>query len=81
MVCLRHGHDRAFGTGRDLPAYLKARPPHPARNCAGGWHCWTNRVWRRRWATLVDGRARKAILARRDLLLALPAAAGSRPAR
>jgi len=71
------GHDRSFGTNRDLPAYLKARPPQPGAEM------------RRRLATLdeeslatalgdaVDGRARKAILARRDILVALPAAAAT----
>jgi hypothetical protein len=72
------GHERAFGTGKGLPAYLAARPPSPGAEV------------RRRLATLneqelaktlgesVDARARKAILARRDVLLALPAAAVGR---
>ena len=70
-------HDRAFGTSKGLPAYLKARPPTPGAEL------------RRRAATLneanlaaslgelVDARAQKAILDRRDTLLALPAAAAT----
>lgn len=70
-------HERAFGTSKGLPAYLKARPPVPGTEL------------RRRAATLneanlseslgelVDARALKAILDRRDALLALPAAAAT----
>jgi broad specificity phosphatase PhoE len=69
------GHDRAFGTGRAWPAYLKERPPQPGAEL------------RRRLATLdakgleavlgewVEPRARRALLERRDALLALPPAA------
>jgi hypothetical protein len=67
-------HDRAFGSAKSLPAYLKARPPSPGAEL------------RRRAATLneanlatslgelVDAKGRKAILERRDTLLALPLA-------
>jgi hypothetical protein len=67
-------HARTFGTARTLPAYLKAQPPKVGVEM------------RRRLAALdeasleatlgdaVDARARKAILQRRDALLALPAA-------
>jgi len=70
-------HDRAFGSTKSLPAYLKARPPAPGTE------------FRRRAATLnednlatslgelVDAKGRKAILQRRDALLALPAAASA----
>jgi hypothetical protein len=72
-------YGRAFGTTRGLPAYLKARPPTPGAEV------------RRRFAALdeaavsaalgdqVDSRGRAAILARRDALLALPAAAAKTP--
>jgi hypothetical protein len=71
-------HDGAFGRGRSLPEYLRARPPTPGAEL------------RRRLATLneaqlatllgglVDERERQALLQRRDLLLALPAAAATR---
>lgn len=67
-------HERAFGTARGLPDYLKARPPQPGAEI------------RRRIAALDEAGLRtalggllgtpqlKAILARRDLLLGLPAA-------
>jgi Calcineurin-like phosphoesterase len=70
-------HDRAFGSSKSLPAYLKARPPSPGAEL------------RRRVATLneanlatslgelVDAKGRKAILERRDTLLALPVAASA----
>src|SRR6478735_10567860 len=65
----------AFGTGKGLPAWLRARPPTPGAEL------------RRRLASLdaaslasalgdlLDEPARRAVLARRDALLALPAAA------
>lgn len=66
------GHDRAFGRRAALPGYLRARPPVPGAEL------------RRRLETLdesrlaaavgdgLDERERRAVLARRDLLLALP---------
>jgi len=68
------GHDRAFGHGKGLPGYLKTQPPRPGAEL------------RRRLATLdeqtlvtvlgelVDAKARRALLDRRDALLASPAA-------
>lgn len=70
---------RAFGTSRGLPAYLRARPPSPGPEM------------RRRVARLdetglatalgsyLDERQRRAVLERRDALLALPEAAPVRP--
>jgi hypothetical protein len=67
----------AFGTGRGLPRYLRAQPPTPGAEL------------RRRLLTLdepglatalgelLDVRERRAILARRDALSALPAAPGA----
>jgi hypothetical protein len=67
------GHARAFGSERGFPDYLKAQPPKPGAELR-------RRLQRLDEATLatvlgkaVDGRARKALLARRDALLALPA--------
>ncbi len=69
------GHEQAFGSGKALPAYLKARPPAPGPEM------------RRRLAALDDARldaalgdllserARKALLARRDAVLAAAASA------
>ena len=69
------GHEQAFGSGKALPAYLKARPPAPGPEM------------RRRLAALDDARldaalgdllserARKALLARRDAVLAAVASA------
>jgi hypothetical protein len=73
------GNDKSFGNSKAFPPYLKAKPPAPGAEL------------RRRAATLteenlaatlgeyVDAKGRKAILERRDALVALPAAAsGSR---
>jgi hypothetical protein len=68
-------HERAFGTSRTLPAYLKANPPSPGaelRRRAAGLDAGNLEAT---LGELVDGRGRKAILERRDALLALPAAA------
>ena len=72
------GHDRAFGSGDALPAYLKANPPRPGAE------------FRRRLKERLDAdkvaaalgsslsaREQRALLARRDALLALPAAAAA----
>jgi len=71
-------HDRAFGSGEAFPAYLKAAPPRPGAEL------------RRRLATRLDAakvsaalgswlsaREQRALLARRDALVALPAAAAA----
>jgi hypothetical protein len=71
-------HDRAFGSGDAFPAYLKAAPPRPGAE------------FRRRLAERLDAekvaaalgnwlsaREQRALLARRDALVALPAAAGA----
>jgi len=71
------GHGRTFGPARTLPTHLQARPPAPGPE------------FRRRLASLDDAtlaatldglvtpRERKALLDRRDALLA-PAAAAAR---
>ena len=71
-------HDRAFGSGEAFPAYLKATPPRPGAEL------------RRRLAMRLDAakvtaalgswlsaREQRALLARRDALVALPAAAAA----
>ncbi|MCE3284294.1 MAG: hypothetical protein K0R70_550 [Steroidobacteraceae bacterium] len=67
-------HAKAFGTGRGFPAYLQSQPPKPGVELR-------RRLQRLDEATLtsvlgelLDARARKALLGRRDALLALPAA-------
>ena len=74
-MLLLTGHGQSFGTARSLPAHLQARPPSPGPEL------------RRRLATLDDAtlaaalgdlvtpRERKAMLDRRDALLAQGAAA------
>ncbi|MDH5226221.1 MAG: metallophosphoesterase [Gammaproteobacteria bacterium] len=71
------GNDKSFGNSKAFPPYLKAKPPVPGAEL------------RRRAATLteanlaatlgeyVDAKGRKAILERRDALVALPGAASS----
>jgi len=69
------GHARTFGSGRDLPAYLKTQPPRPGAELKRR----LQRLDESSLATVlgdgIDARARKALLARRDALLSLPAAA------
>jgi hypothetical protein len=69
------GHDRAFGNGRDLPGYLKATPPKPGAEMRKRLGQLTEESLTGALGELVDAKARKAILARRDALVALPAAA------
>ena len=69
------GHDRAFGTSRGLPTYLKARPPQPGAEMRRRLARSTNRISRRHSASSsMAGPARRS-WPRRDLLVALPAAA------
>ena len=72
-------HERAFGTTRGLPAYLKARPPAPGAEVRRRLRALDEAGLKAALGDLVDARARKAILERRDALLALPAAAASGP--
>ncbi|HEX9207295.1 MAG TPA: metallophosphoesterase [Steroidobacteraceae bacterium] len=69
------GHDQAFGTSRTLPAYLKARPPQPGAEMRRRLGALDEQGLKATLGDLVDGRARKAILQRRDALLAPPATA------
>jgi hypothetical protein len=79
-IVLATGHDRAFGTGAAFPAYLKARPPAPGvelrRRLAG----LTEARLAETLKGLLSARERRAILERRDALLALPATASAMPA-
>lgn len=74
-------HERAFGSSKALPAYLKARPPAPGAEMRRRAGTLTEASLEAALGEFLDARERKAILQRRDALLALPlpAAAGSTP--
>jgi hypothetical protein len=67
-------HEHAFGTTQNLPAYLKARPPTPGAEVRRRLKALDEAGLQAALGDLVDPRARKAILERRDALLALPVA-------
>jgi hypothetical protein len=68
-------HERAFGTTNSLPAYLKARPPTPGAEVRRRLRALDEAGLQAALGDLVSARERKAILERRDALLALPVAA------
>jgi hypothetical protein len=70
------GHDRSFGRGKALPDYLKPRPPQPGAELRRRLGQLDAKGLASVLGELVDERDRQAILERRDVLLALPAAAG-----
>ena len=70
-------HERAFGTTKGLPVYLKARPPNPGAEVRRRLEALDEAGLHAVLGDLVDARGREAILARRDALLALPAAAAT----
>ncbi len=70
-------HERAFGTTKGLPAYLKARPPTPGAEVGRRLAALDEASLQAALGDLVSPRERKAILERRDELLALPAAAAA----
>jgi len=72
-------HGQAFCTGRGLPAYLKARPPTPGPEFRRRLAALDDAGLQATLGDLVEPRARKAILERRDALLALPSAATAAP--
>ncbi len=71
------GHDRAFGTGKAFPAYLKARAPAPGAEFRRRLMALDDAALAKALGDLVDPRERKALLERRDALLALPPAAAA----
>jgi hypothetical protein len=71
-------HDRAFGTGRSLPAYLQAQPPTPGAELRRRLAALDEAGLATTLGDLLDERARRALLQRRDALLALPAASEAR---
>jgi len=66
---------RAFGNGKGLPSWLRARPPNPGQELRRRLALLDSAALAKALGDLLDENARKAILARRDALLALPAAA------
>jgi hypothetical protein len=72
------GHERAFGNGKALPAYLAARPPKPGAELRRRLAALDERTLVATLGETLEPRARKALLERRDTLLALPAAAAGR---
>jgi Calcineurin-like phosphoesterase len=70
-------HEHAFGATKGLPAYLKARPPTPGAEVRRRMSALDDAGLKAALGDLVDASARKAILGRRDALLALPAAAAT----
>jgi hypothetical protein len=75
-------HERAFGTGKALPAYLKAQPPAPGAELRRRAGALDQAALQATLGDLLNERALQAILQRRDTLLALPEAASRKaPAR
>lgn len=70
-------HERAFGTTRGLPAYLKARPPTPGAEVLRRLRMLDQPGLQAALGDLVSAREIKAIMLRRDALLALAAAAST----
>lgn len=70
-------HERAFGTGKSLPAYLKARPPTPGAEVRRRLGTLDEPGLKAALGELVGAREIKAIIQRRDALLALPAGAAT----
>jgi hypothetical protein len=75
------GQERAFGVGKSVPEYLAARPPTPGVELRRRLGTLSAPTLATVLGELLDERRRKAILDRRDALLALPAAAAAPPAR
>ena len=67
-------HARAFGNARTFPPYLKAQPPKPGPELRRRLTALDETTLASALGELLDARGRKALLQRRDALLALPAA-------
>lgn len=68
------GHDQAFAAGRAWPPYLKARPPQPGPELRRRLAALDRRTLEATLGEWIEPRARRALLERRDALLALPPA-------
>ena len=67
-------HERAFGTTRGLPAYLRARPPAPGAEVRRRVAALDEAGLRAALSDLLDAAQIRTILLRRDVMLALPVA-------
>ena len=74
-------HARAFGNERAFPPYLKAQPPKPGPELRRRLAAMDEATLASALGELLDARARKALLQRRDALLALPVAAEAAAAK
>ena len=70
-------HERAFGTTKGLPEYLKAKPPTPGAEIHRRLKALDEPNLKSALGDLLSARELKAIIQRRDSLLALPAAAAA----
>ena len=71
------GHAQAFGTSKSLPAYLKTRPASPGAEMRRRLAALDEAALAKTLGDLLNEKQRKALLERRDLLLAAPAAAAA----
>jgi hypothetical protein len=76
-MLLLTGHGQSFGTARTLPAHLQARPPSPGPELRRRLESLDDATLAAALGELVTSRERKALLDRRNTLLA-PAAAAAR---
>jgi hypothetical protein len=76
-MLLLTGHGQSFGTARTLPAHLQARPPSPGPELRRRLASLDDATLAAALGELVTPRERKAMLDRRNALLA-PAAAAAR---
>jgi hypothetical protein len=77
-MLLLTGHDRAFGSGRALPAHLQARPPAPGPELRRRLAALDEAALADALGELLTPRERKAMLERRDATVAPAAAAATR---
>jgi hypothetical protein len=75
------GHDRAFGTKKTLPAHLQQRPPQPGAELRRRLAALDQAGLDRALGALLDTRKTRAILERRDAILAAAPAAGGATGR
>jgi hypothetical protein len=73
------GHDRAFGTKRDFPAHLQQRPPQPGPEFRRRLAALDEASLKDALGELIGARELKAMLERRDAVLAGAAAAAGSP--